>query len=65
MPIGSVKHAVNFDYNHTKWGLDKITETYLKIVGDEKVSVEAKYVFRMFYGVVGNAWLVELSRTIL
>eukprot|EP00984_Skeletonema_dohrnii_P027846 scaffold17539_cov76-Skeletonema_dohrnii-CCMP3373.AAC.1 len=64
-PVGMVNHGSNFQYNKTKWGVDKGTEKFLKISGDDKLSFEAKYVLRLFYGVVGNAWHVELGRTLV
>ena len=64
-PVGMVNHGGNFLYNRTKWGVDKGTESFLKISGNEKISLEAKYVLRLFDGVVGNGWHVELGRTVV
>ena len=56
-PLGALKHVSQLDYNKGKWGLDKCTENYHKISFTAvNLSLETKYVIRMFDGVVGNIW---------
>ena len=66
LPLGALKHASQWDYNKAKWGLDKCTENSLKIaLSDVSLSLEAKYVIRMFDGVVANAWKFEQGYEII
>ena len=52
-PISVFKHYQQFDYNRSKWGLDKNTEMsdHVFMLG-LKVSFEAHYILRMICGVV-------------
>ena len=64
-PIGQLKLSIQYDYNKRKWGLDMCTEHYLKICIKARLSLEGKYVLRLFDGLVGNAWKCEQARIIV
>ncbi len=65
-PISVFKHYQQFEYNRSKWGLDKNTEMsdHVFMLG-LKVSFEAHYILRMICGVVVNTWRVAQARRIV
>lgn len=65
-PVGVFKHFQQFNYNKSKWGMDKNTEIADQVImAGLKLLFEAQYILRMICGLLVNTWCVAQSRKIV
>jgi hypothetical protein len=61
--IGVFKHFQQYNYNKSKWGLDKNTEfAELVLCEGLKICFEALYIIRMIDGIAVTTWRVSEAR---
>jgi hypothetical protein len=64
-PVGSFKHFQQYNYNKSKWGLDKSTEFSCRVLTEGiKVCFEALYILRHIHSLVVTTWRHDQSRVI-
>jgi len=56
-PVSTLKHYQQYQYNKSKWGLDKNTEFNERVLSDGmKICVENLYIIRMVNALAITTW---------
>lgn len=65
-PVGQYKHSQQYNYCHSKWGLDKNTECCNLIAFTSTVlSFQTKYIYRLVDSLTFAHWRYEQAKTII
>ena len=64
-PVSTLKHYQQYQYNKSKWGLDKNTEFNERVLSDGmKICVESRYIIRMVNALAITTWRHSQSKVV-